>query len=160
MSLIGLVPVPSDALVTPVSFKVKKRNLRGLLADLDAKETVVGSCLESGLLAERHGNVCRRNGRHPCRVLPSQTSSTSSTDTPKSQKRKEHVVLYIHGGWFRSHLQTTMNGYSACFQAHTICQVLLPCALFPSLLPNIPIRAYLVGFPVLLHEETIYKSNA
>ncbi len=38
MSIGGIVPLPSDALVSPVTFRVKKRGLRGILAKFDAKE--------------------------------------------------------------------------------------------------------------------------
>lgn len=39
ISLGGLVPLPSDALVTPVTFRVTRRNLRGILVECDAAET-------------------------------------------------------------------------------------------------------------------------
>ncbi|GAA5880004.1 hypothetical protein JCM1840_005287 [Sporobolomyces johnsonii] len=35
----SLLPTPKDGIVTPISFRVKRRNLRGFLADADAKET-------------------------------------------------------------------------------------------------------------------------
>lgn len=38
MSIGGLVPVPSDAIVTPVTFRVRRRHLRGILAGFDAVE--------------------------------------------------------------------------------------------------------------------------
>ena len=98
MSLIGLVPVPSDALVTPVSFKVKRRNLRGLLAELDAKED--GSRELSGEWVVGRKTWQRMQKEWKASMLGSSPSQASSADTPKFQKRKEHVVLYIHGGWF------------------------------------------------------------
>jgi len=39
INMCGLVPLPSDALVTPVTFRVRQRNLRGILAPFDAAET-------------------------------------------------------------------------------------------------------------------------
>ncbi|GAA5952935.1 hypothetical protein JCM21900_001522 [Sporobolomyces salmonicolor] len=35
----SLLPTPKDGIVTPISFRVKRRNLRGFLADVDAQET-------------------------------------------------------------------------------------------------------------------------
>ncbi|GAA5892928.1 hypothetical protein JCM8208_004127 [Rhodotorula glutinis] len=39
LELSSLLPTPKDGIVTPISFKVKRRNLRGLLAESDALET-------------------------------------------------------------------------------------------------------------------------
>lgn len=155
MSLLELVPVPSDALVTPVTFKVKKRNLRGLLADLDAKEDgsrelsgewIVGRKTWQRMQKEWKAS---KSGSHPSRI---------SSDTPMSQKRKELVVLYIHGGSFCPQSATYHESLIVLFvllQVHTICQVPLPCALFLFPSPNIPIRACLVSFPLILilHED-------
>ena len=93
MSIGGLVPLPSDALVTPVSFRVRKRNLRGILSEFDALEDgsrelsgewVVGKKLWQRLQTEW------KNGRK---------ASTKINDRPKDKSR-ERVVLYLHGGWF------------------------------------------------------------
>lgn len=90
MSISGLIPLPSDALVTPVTFPVRRRNLRGILADLDAAENgkrelagewVVGKRLWRRLQSEWRAN------------------QTDKSREPKP-KRKERVVLYIHGGAF------------------------------------------------------------
>lgn len=92
MSISGLVPVPSDALVTPVTLQVQRRGLRGILADFDqledgtrelSGEWVVGKRTWQRLQAEwqasrRNGNGSHRSGR--------------------SVKRKERVILYLHGG--------------------------------------------------------------
>lgn len=85
----GLVPLPSDALVTPVTFRVRRRQLRGILAGYDAQETgrrelsgewVVGKKLWQRLQAE--WKVARTG---PVGVMSRQGS-------------KEHVILYVHGG--------------------------------------------------------------
>lgn len=101
MNLSGLVPVPSDALVTPVSFKVKSRKLRGLLTDLDAKED--GSRELSGEWVVGRKTWQRMQKEWKASKSGPQTSNNSE-DILKSQKRKELVVLYIHGGWSNSHL--------------------------------------------------------
>ena len=94
MSIGGLCPVPSDALVTPVTFQVRKRNLRGILEEFDACEDgkrelygewVVGKKTWRRLQAEWRA---RKQGKQ-------------SGPTPGKGKRKERVVLFLHGGTFR-----------------------------------------------------------
>ncbi|KIM88920.1 hypothetical protein PILCRDRAFT_813921 [Piloderma croceum F 1598] len=89
MSIGGLVPLPSDALVTPVTFRVRKRNLRGILSEFDSLEDgsrelsgewVVGKKLWQKLQAE--WKVGRK-------------ANAKGNDRPQS---KERVVLYLHGG--------------------------------------------------------------
>lgn len=95
MSIGGLVPLPSDALVTPVTFRVRKRNLRGILADFDAKETgsrelsgewVVGKKLWQRLQAEWKA------------TRDTKERSTPITMQKPTTKQKERVILYLHGG--------------------------------------------------------------
>ncbi|EGO03683.1 hypothetical protein SERLA73DRAFT_175262 [Serpula lacrymans var. lacrymans S7.3] len=97
LGLTGLVPLPSDALVTPVTFCVRRRNLRGLLLELDSKETgdrklsgewVVGKKLWQSLQAEYE--TARR---------PREGSSDPDDSRPK---RKARVILYVHGGAYYS----------------------------------------------------------
>ena len=85
----GLVPLPSDALVTPVTFRVRKRNLRGILTEFDALEDgsrdlsgewVVGKKLWQKLQAEW------------------KSGQKSDANLDNKNKRKERVVLYLHGG--------------------------------------------------------------
>ena len=111
MSIGGLVPLPSDALVTPVTFRVRKRNLRGILADLDAMENgqrelrgewVVGRKTRQRMQTEWKAAHKSNPGS------PQLNSDFSSWDIGSGSakidsKRKERVVLYIHGGAF-SHL--------------------------------------------------------
>lgn len=90
MSLGGLVPLPSDALVTPVTFRVHRRNLRGILAEYDAKEDgsrelsgewVVGKKLWQRLQADWKKD-----------------QKTPSVVEKIKERQKERVVLYLHGG--------------------------------------------------------------
>lgn len=90
MSLGGLVPLPSDALVTPVTFRVHQRNLRGILAEYDAKEDgsrelsgewVVGKKLWQRLQADWKKD-----------------QKTPSVVEKIKERQKERVVLYLHGG--------------------------------------------------------------
>ena len=111
MSIGGLVPLPSDALVTPVTFRVRKHNLPGILADFDAMEDghrvlrgewVVGRKTWQRMQTEWKAAHVSNS------ASPQHNSEFSSWDTgsgsPKvGSRRKERVVLYIHGGTF-SHL--------------------------------------------------------
>ncbi|KAF7311142.1 Methionine aminopeptidase 2 [Mycena chlorophos] len=82
MGLSGLIPLPSDALVTPVTFKVRRRGLRGLLADLDAAEE--GTRELSGEWVV---------GRRTWQRLQAEWKSQQ-----RQRPKTERVVLYIHGG--------------------------------------------------------------
>lgn len=97
VSISGLLPTPSDALITPVTYRVRRRGLRGFLKELDEAEDgrreldgewVVGKRLWQRLQrewkvgrGERGEGESRFDGRgqHPV-------------------KTKERVVLYVHGG--------------------------------------------------------------
>jgi hypothetical protein len=89
MSLSGLVPIPSDALVTPVTFKVRKRKLRGILREWDA--------LEDGK-RELTGEWVV--GRRLWRKLQSewQRNKVGKEKPPDHHKNSERIILYVHGG--------------------------------------------------------------
>ena len=102
MGVSGLVPVPSDALVTPVTFLVQRRGLRGILADFDKRENgtrelsgewVVGKRTWQRLQAE-----WQASGRH---------SPGAQHTSSRPIKRKERVILYIHGGTHRFYASLT-----------------------------------------------------
>ncbi|KAF9055922.1 Alpha/Beta hydrolase protein [Panaeolus papilionaceus] len=101
MSLGGLVPLPSDAIVTPVTFRVKKRNLPGILAEFDAQET--GERELSGEWVIGRKTWQRRQSEWKAARKSDQTKDGATTPefgtaSPPSQQTKERVVLYIHGG--------------------------------------------------------------
>ena len=92
IGLAGYVPFSSDALVTPVTFRVRGRKFRGLLSDLAAAETgsrelsgewVVGKRLWKRLQAEWRA---------------AQDTKSKSGGAPERPKRKELVTLFLHGG--------------------------------------------------------------
>ncbi|PFH52271.1 hypothetical protein AMATHDRAFT_140379 [Amanita thiersii Skay4041] len=91
MSLGGLVPLPSDALVTPVTFRVRKRHLRGLLSGHDAVED--GTRELSG-----EWIVGRRTWQRLQAEWKATPSSSPPADSKQIPRRKERVILYIHGG--------------------------------------------------------------
>ncbi|KAJ4485734.1 Alpha/Beta hydrolase protein [Lentinula aciculospora] len=82
MSVAGLVPLPSDALVSPVTFYVRKRNLRGILAECDQQETGTRELTGEWVV-----------GRQTW-----QWKKKMRTSNEKRKNRKERVILYIHGG--------------------------------------------------------------
>jgi hypothetical protein len=89
MWLSGLVPIPSDALVTPVTFKVRKRKLRGILQEWDA--------LEDGK-RELTGEWVV--GRRLWRKLQSewQRNKAGKEKPPDHHKNNERIIFYVHGG--------------------------------------------------------------
>ncbi|KZT08648.1 uncharacterized protein LAESUDRAFT_648554 [Laetiporus sulphureus 93-53] len=102
MSIGGYIPLPSDALATPVTFRVRKRNLRGILADFDAAEDgtrelsgewVVGKRTWQRL--QREWRAVRASSREKEKIKDAGWSSPVSMQHPR---RKEIVVLYLHGG--------------------------------------------------------------
>jgi acetyl esterase/lipase len=88
MALGGLAPLPSDAIVTPVTFFAQRRRLRGFLSDFDVKEDgtrvlsgewIVGKRLWLRLQDEWRRSKVDENGRRP-------------------RHKQERVILYLHGG--------------------------------------------------------------
>ncbi|KAJ7103270.1 Alpha/Beta hydrolase protein [Mycena belliarum] len=91
MGLSGLIPLPSDALVTPVTFRVRRRKLRGILADLDAAET--GNRELSGEWV-----VGRRTWLRLQAEWKAGQQGRAAAAASEPEKKKERVILYIHGG--------------------------------------------------------------
>ncbi|KAG6845367.1 hypothetical protein H0H87_010476 [Tephrocybe sp. NHM501043] len=93
MSIGGLVPLPSDALVTPVTFRVKKRNLSGILAEFDATEDGTRELSGEWVVSKK-----------TWQKLQAEWRATRKSPSPEEQvanevlKTKEQVILYIHGG--------------------------------------------------------------
>uniref|UniRef100_A0A8H8CR36 Alpha/beta hydrolase fold-3 domain-containing protein n=1 Tax=Psilocybe cubensis TaxID=181762 RepID=A0A8H8CR36_PSICU len=106
MGIGGLVPLPSDALVSPVTFRVKKLNLRGILADFDAKETgqreLSGEWVVGRKTWQRMQTEWKASNKPTVRRSHSVSSSEpfdlNTVSNSDSMKRKERVILYIHGG--------------------------------------------------------------
>lgn len=107
MGIGGLVPLPSDALVSPVTFRVKRRKLRGILADFDEKETgerelsgewVVGRKTWHRMQTE--WKVVNKSTTRTTKGLDDDANLNTTHDFPSdsSKKKKERVILYIHGG--------------------------------------------------------------
>ncbi|KAG2075190.1 alpha/beta-hydrolase [Suillus decipiens] len=102
MSIGGLVPLPSDALVTPVTFRVRKRKLRGILETCDAMEDekrelsgewIIGKRLWQSLQSDYKST--RKTGEGAGFI----DHTKIDHDPRKGQSR---VILYIHGGAYYS----------------------------------------------------------
>jgi hypothetical protein len=126
MGLTGWVPLPADALVTPVTFRVRKRNLRGILAALDAKETgtrelsgewVVGKKLWQTLQSDYRSS---HHSPHKSTVLE---DSLNGGPSP-FRERHSRVILYVHGG--ESFLYPEKDELIVLLQVLTTLRVLLP----------------------------------
>lgn len=78
-----LLPTPKDGIVTPISFRVKRRGLRGFLAQADAAETgkrqITGEWVINKRLWKRMQTEFAMN----------------------KAVRKDRVILYLHGGTFQ-----------------------------------------------------------
>ena len=103
MSLSGLVPVPSDALVTPVTFRVRRRKLRGILAEFDAAENGSRELAGEWVVGNRTWQRLQREWKASKRARERQavdvgTSAPNGFHRRDTQKRKERVILYLHGG--------------------------------------------------------------
>ncbi|KAJ7786580.1 Alpha/Beta hydrolase protein [Mycena metata] len=94
MSLSGLIPLPSDALVTPVTFRVRRRKLRGILADLDAAETGARELAGEWVVGRRTWQRLQAEWQQQRRAA----AAAATTAPPEPEKKRERVVLYIHGG--------------------------------------------------------------
>lgn len=89
------MPLPSDALVTPVTFRVKKRNLRGILADFDAKEDGTRQLSGEWVVGRKTWQRMQTDWKASSNIDP---ASVRSRARLHSEPTKELVVLYVHGG--------------------------------------------------------------
>lgn len=111
MSLSGLVPIPSDALVTPVTFKVRKRKLRGILQEWDSLEDGKRELTGEWIV-----------GRRLWRNLQSewQRNKAGREKPPDDHKNTERIILYVHGGLYQNQGPFSFADLFF-FQVHTLC---------------------------------------
>jgi hypothetical protein len=96
MSIAGLVPLPSDALVTPVTFRVRRRNLRGLLAKADSLETGSRELSGEWVVGKKTWQRLQSEWKVTKKAKEDAPGGNSAPKSPA--KKKERVILYIHGG--------------------------------------------------------------
>ncbi|GAA5983085.1 hypothetical protein JCM11641_004907 [Rhodosporidiobolus odoratus] len=89
-----LLPVPKDGIVTPISFKVKRRNLRGFLAEADAKEDGTRELSGEWVTNKRLWRKMTREWT----VNKAKEASAPGTPGIEGDKRDGLVCLYLHGG--------------------------------------------------------------
>ena len=96
LGVLGYAPIPSDAMVTPVTFTVRRRKLKGFLAECAMQESgtrelsgewIVGRNLWKRMQAEW------RSSRKGSAVF-----NPGSSRGSMQRERKDRVILYIHGG--------------------------------------------------------------
>ncbi|PCH34152.1 hypothetical protein WOLCODRAFT_113251 [Wolfiporia cocos MD-104 SS10] len=99
MSIGGYFPLPSDALVTPVTFRVPRRRLRGILAEFDAAEDDTRELSGEWVVGKKTWQRLQKEWRTA--RADAKDKSTVGANNPFSMHqpaRKERVVLYLHGG--------------------------------------------------------------
>lgn len=84
----GLVPLSPDALVTPVTFRVRKRGLRGILAQFDELEDGTRELSGEWVVTKRLWQ----------RLQSEWKRSTVDASTPHRKHHNERIILYLHGG--------------------------------------------------------------
>ncbi|MCO5614791.1 hypothetical protein L7F22_069075 [Adiantum nelumboides] len=103
--LSSFLPVPKDGLITPVTYRVKKRQLRGLLADADAAEDGKRELTGEWVV-----------GKQTWKRLQAEWRTGKSTD-------RERVILYIHGGAYYIMSAVTHRPVTISLSKYTECRV-------------------------------------
>ncbi|SYW80354.1 related to calmodulin-dependent protein kinase [Ustilago bromivora] len=101
----AFLPTPKDGLITPVTFRVKKRGLRGFLAEADAAED-----------GKREISAEWVVGKQTWRRLQAEWRSGK-------QKGKERIILYIHGGAYFVMSAATHRPLTISLSKYTECRV-------------------------------------
>lgn len=120
--LARFLPVPEDGLVTPVTFRVKRRGLRGVLAESDAKETGKRELTGEWIV-----------GKQTWRRLQGEWQNGKRSG-------KERVILYIHGGAYFVMSAITHRPLTIALSKYCECRVfcvnyrLAPDTIFPGAL--------------------------
>lgn len=103
--LSSFLPVPKDGLITPVTYRVKKRGLRGLLKEADEAEDGTRELTGEWVV-----------GKQTWKRLQAEWRSGKSTD-------KERVILYIHGGAYFIMSAVTHRPITISLSKYTECRV-------------------------------------
>lgn len=171
ISIHHLLPLPPDAIVTPVRFVVKKRGkqaLRGLLATLDAQEDgartlsgewVVNKSVWRRLRSEaREREMYSRRNKNADETLPSEAHARARASINKA--RDEKVIYFIHGGAYYVGGATTHRTITIALSKHCNCRVfainyrLAPEVRFPE-----PLIDVVYGYLRLVEDLKIEPKN-
>lgn len=102
MGIGGLVPLPSDALVTPVTFRVRKRNLRGMLEACDAMEDEKRELSGEWIIGKRLWQSLQSDYKSTRATGEGASYVDQTKNDYDSRKGQSRVILYIHGGAYYS----------------------------------------------------------
>ncbi|KIY73560.1 hypothetical protein CYLTODRAFT_365646 [Cylindrobasidium torrendii FP15055 ss-10] len=156
MSLSGLAPLPSDALVTPVTFRIRRRRLRGILADLDSKEN--GSRELSGEWVV--GKKTWRRLQAEWKAAQVIKKGTNKQLNSRIRKKSDRVVYYIHGGAYIVGSPASQRQISVPLALHTDARVfaidyrLAPESTFPG-----PLHDVVSGYMRLVEDLHVPPEN-
>lgn len=123
------LPIPEDGLVTPVTFRVKRRELRGLLKEPSMEETGKRELTGEWIV-----------GKQTWKRLQMEWQSGKRT-------RNERVILYIHGGAYFVMSSSTHRPLTIALSKYCECRVfcinyrLAPETIFPGALLDV-VSAY------------------
>jgi hypothetical protein len=118
LGLGGLVPLPPDALVTPVTFRVRKRGLRGILAQFDELEDGKRELSGEWVVTKRLWQRLQAEWK------ASQTKFRTDSSTPQRKHHNERIILYLHGGQSPHDAFPFRNArLNRTSQEHIICSV-------------------------------------
>ncbi|PKI85103.1 hypothetical protein MVES_000778 [Malassezia vespertilionis] len=123
--LARFLPVPDEGLITPVTFRVKRRGLRGMLAEADAEQDG-----KQELTGEW--------------IVGKQTWGRLQKDWQSGKRTgKERVILYIHGGAYFVMSAVTHRPLTIALSKYSECRVfcinyrLAPDTVFPGALHDV-----------------------
>ncbi|KAI9570347.1 Alpha/Beta hydrolase protein [Boletus coccyginus] len=150
MGLAGSVPLPADALVTPVTFRVRKRNLGGILAALDARETGTRELSGEWVVGKKLWQTLQSDYRSSNQLAHRNPVLEDSLNGGPSPFRKRHsrVILYVHGGAYYSSSAASQRTITIPMSKYTETRVfaidyrLAPETCFPGPLHDV-VSAYL-----------------
>lgn len=91
MRIAGWAPIPSDAIVTPVSFRVTRQSLKGILAIADSGEKGSRKLQGEWIVGKQLWQNLRKKSK--------ERSVHSRHDQPQVSAQ-DRIIFYLHGGAF------------------------------------------------------------
>ena len=128
LNLGQILPTPRDGVVTPVTFRVKRRGLPGLLKEADESESgtreltgewVVSKRIWRKMQQEHYGN---HHDRHH-QTFPTAQSASSRNHGQPPHTGKDKVILYLHGGAYYVMSAATHRYITISVSKYTDCRV-------------------------------------
>lgn len=91
LSILGLVPIPSSAIITPVTFRVRQRRLRGFLGECGLSEDGTRQISGEWVVDKTVWRKFQAEWKNRKGVKPALSSDQVGSV-------KSRVILFIHGG--------------------------------------------------------------